>query len=115
MDKKSRGRKVSSAAGRAEAGKRRPSSSTTRTRTTIGARLRPSAESGTPDVVRSYLKAIRASALLTFEQEQELGKRTRQGDPKARTVMIEANLRLVVSNGKRYLNRGLPFSDIIEE
>jgi len=52
---------------------------------------------------------------LTFEQEQELGKRTRQGDPGARTVMIEANLRLVVSIGKRYLNRGLPFADIIEE
>jgi RNA polymerase primary sigma factor/RNA polymerase nonessential primary-like sigma factor len=66
-------------------------------------------------VVRSYLKAIRANALLSFEQEQELGKQIREGDPEARTRMIEANLRLVVSIGKRYLNRGLPFADIIEE
>ena len=29
--------------------------------------------------------------------------------------MIESNLRLVVNIGKRYINRGLPFSDIIEE
>ena len=72
-------------------------------------------ESEVPDAVRSYLKAIRTNALLTFEQEQELGKRMRAGDPDARTRMIEANLRLVVSIGKRYINRGLPFSDIIEE
>lgn len=72
-------------------------------------------ESESPDAVRSYLKAIRTNALLTFEQEQELGKRMRAGDPDARTRMIEANLRLVVSIGKRYINRGLPFSDIIEE
>jgi len=52
---------------------------------------------------------------LTFDQEQELGKRVREGDPEARTRMIEANLRLVVSIGKRYLNRGLPLADIIEE
>jgi RNA polymerase primary sigma factor/RNA polymerase nonessential primary-like sigma factor len=37
------------------------------------------------------------------------------GDEDARTKMIESNLRLVVSIGKRYMNRGLPFSDIIEE
>ena len=77
---------------------------------------RPKAgEFESPDAVRSYLKAIRTNALLTFEQEQELGKRMRAGDPDARTRMIEANLRLVVSIGKRYIHRGLPFSDIIEE
>jgi RNA polymerase sigma factor (sigma-70 family) len=68
-----------------------------------------------PDAVRTYLKAIRRNALLTFEQEQELGRRMRAGDAEARTRMIEANLRLVVSIGKRYIHRGLPFSDIIEE
>jgi RNA polymerase nonessential primary-like sigma factor len=61
----------------------------------------------TTDVVRSYLKDIRRSQLLTFEEEQELDE--------ARRRMIESNLRLVVSIGKRYVNRGLPFSDIIEE
>lgn len=67
------------------------------------------------DAVKSYLKDIRKSTLLNFEQEQELGKRISQGDFKAREQMIESNLRLVVSIGKRYMNRGLPFSDIVEE
>jgi RNA polymerase nonessential primary-like sigma factor len=67
------------------------------------------------DTVRSYLNDIRKAALLTFEQEQELGKRVKQGDFQAREQMIEANLRLVVSIGKRYMNRGLAFSDVIEE
>lgn len=67
------------------------------------------------DAVRRYLKEIRKAALLTFEQEQELGKRVQEGDMKAREQMIEANLRLVISIGKRYMNRGLPFADIVEE
>lgn len=67
------------------------------------------------DAVKIYLKDIRNLPLLTFEQEQELGKRIAEGDPQARTAMIEANLRLVVAIGKRYIHRGLPFSDIIEE
>jgi len=67
------------------------------------------------DVVKSYLKDIRKSALLTFEEEQELAKRIEMGDEKARQRMIESNLRLVVSIGKRYMNRGMAFSDIIEE
>ncbi|HYM37712.1 MAG TPA: sigma-70 family RNA polymerase sigma factor [Nitrospiraceae bacterium] len=67
------------------------------------------------DTVRSYLNDIRKAALLTFEQEQDLGKRVVQGDFQAREHMIEANLRLVVSIGKRYMNRGLAFSDVIEE
>jgi RNA polymerase primary sigma factor/RNA polymerase nonessential primary-like sigma factor len=67
------------------------------------------------DVMKLYLQEIRKTSLLTFEQEQELGKRVAEGDLEARARMIEANLRLVVSIGKRYINRGLPFSDIIEE
>jgi len=67
------------------------------------------------DAVKSYLRDIRRSTLLTFEQEQELGKRMSQGDFSAREQMIESNLRLVVSIGKRYMNRGLPFADIVEE
>jgi len=70
----------------------------------------------TMDAIKSYLKEIRKSVLLTFEQEQDLGKRIQEhGDEDARRQMIESNLRLVVSMGKRYINRGLPFSDIIEE
>ncbi len=73
------------------------------------------AAAASTDVVRSYLKDIRRSQLLTFEEEQELGKRIQEGDDEARRRMIESNLRLVVSIGKRYVNRGLPFPDIIEE
>jgi RNA polymerase primary sigma factor/RNA polymerase nonessential primary-like sigma factor len=67
------------------------------------------------DVVKFYLKEIRKTPLLTFEQEQALGKRIKAGDEEARATMIESNLRLVIAIGKRYINRGLPFSDIIEE
>ncbi len=67
------------------------------------------------DAVKSYLKEIRKSRLLTFEEEQALAKKIAKGDHQARQKMIEANLRLVVSIGKRYINRGLPFSDVIEE
>jgi len=62
-----------------------------------------------------YLKEIRLTKLLTFEEEQALAKRVQAGDPEARQQMIAANLRLVVAIGKRYINRGLPFSDVIEE
>ena len=62
-----------------------------------------------------YLKEIGKTPLLTFEQEQELAKKVAQGDEEARKRMIEANLRLVVAIGKKYISRGLEFSDIIEE
>src|SRR3990172_11347791 len=67
------------------------------------------------DVIRSYLNEISQTSLLTFEEEQHLAARVEKGDEKARDHMIEANLRLVVNIGKRYLNRGLPLADIIEE
>ncbi len=67
------------------------------------------------DAIKYYLKEIRKTPLLTFEQEQELAKRIEKGDQEARAKMIEANLRLVVAIGKKYINRGLQFSDIIEE
>ncbi len=72
-------------------------------------------ESSELDVIRAYLHEISHTSLLTFEEEQELAKRIAQGDEKARQRMIEANLRLVVNIGKRYINRGLPLADIIEE
>jgi RNA polymerase sigma factor RpoS len=67
------------------------------------------------DAIKYYLKEIRKTPLLSFEQEQELAKQIEAGDPDARAKMIEANLRLVVAIGKKYINRGLQFSDIIEE
>jgi len=67
------------------------------------------------DVVKFYFKEIRKLPLLNFEQEQALAKRVVAGDEEARSRMIESNLRLVVAIGKKYINRGLPFSDILEE
>ena len=67
------------------------------------------------DIIKYYLKDIRVRPLLSFEEEQSLAKRVARGDQEARRIMIESNLRLVVAFGKRYINRGLPFADIIEE
>ncbi|HNV26882.1 MAG TPA: sigma-70 family RNA polymerase sigma factor [Nitrospira sp.] len=67
------------------------------------------------DTIKSYLREVRKSTLLNFKQEQALGKRVMAGDEAARQEMIEANLRLVISIGKRYMNRGFPFADIVEE
>ena len=74
----------------------------------------PSYDEG-QDAIKLYLKEIRVANLLNFEEEQDLAHKIAKGDEEARKRMIEANLRLVVNIGKRYINRGLPFSDIIEE
>jgi len=63
----------------------------------------------------TYLADINEVALLSPEQEIELSKRIQRGDLEAREHMIRANLRLVVSIAKNYVNRGLSFMDLIEE
>ena len=65
--------------------------------------------------LETYLADINEVALLTPEQEIELSKRIQRGDLEAREHMIRANLRLVVSIAKNYVNRGLSFMDLIEE
>jgi len=72
-------------------------------------------EPATADAIKIYLKDIQKSQLLTAEDERELAGRIAQGDESARQRMIESNLRLVVKIAKRYMNRGLPFLDLIEE
>ncbi|RME37406.1 MAG: sigma-70 family RNA polymerase sigma factor [Deltaproteobacteria bacterium] len=67
------------------------------------------------DAIKIYLKDIQKTTLLTAEQERELARRIAEGDMAARDKMIESNLRLVVKIAKRYMNRGLPFLDLIEE
>ena len=67
------------------------------------------------DPIKAYLKDIRPIPLLTPEEEIELAKRIRKGDKAAREKMIRANLRLVISIAKRYVNLGVPLSDLIEE
>ena len=65
--------------------------------------------------LRVYLKEIMTIPLLTREQEGELARRARAGDEAAKAHLTEANLRLVVQIARRYLNRGLPLPDLIEE
>ena len=67
------------------------------------------------DSLRLYLREIGKVPLLTAEQEVHLAKRIERGDMMAKTQMIEANLRLVVSIAKGYLGRGLSFLDLIQE
>ena len=93
------------------------------------------------DLVRAYLKEIGKTALLTADQEVQLSQRIEAGlfasvklrdtkltaglrkdlewlvkdGEKAKKHLLEANLRLVVSIAKRYLGRGMPFLDLIQE
>jgi len=67
------------------------------------------------DAIKLYLREIQKTKLLTADEEKELAARIDQGDKAARDRMIVSNLRLVVKIAKRYINRGLPFLDLIEE
>ena len=67
------------------------------------------------DATDLYLAEIGAAKLLDAEEERELATRIQAGDQVARGQMIEANLRLVVKIARKYLNRGLPLLDLIEE
>lgn len=67
------------------------------------------------DSLGLYLRESGRHALLTAEEEVELAAAAAAGSETARSRMIEANLRLSVSIAKRYVNRGLPLSDLIQE
>jgi len=69
-----------------------------------------------PDNVQMYLKEIGKTALLTSAEEKDLARRFAKGEEQARQRLIKANLRLVVSIAKRYVNRSpLSISDLIQE
>jgi RNA polymerase nonessential primary-like sigma factor len=67
------------------------------------------------DATRIYLSEIGVSPLLTADEEKHYSRLAQSGDESARHRMIESNLRLVVKIARRYLNRGLPLLDLIEE
>ena len=67
------------------------------------------------DPTRLYLSEIGISPLLTADEEKKFARRAQRGDESARKRMIESNLRLVVKIARRYINRGLPLLDLIEE
>ena len=67
------------------------------------------------DPTQIYLSEIGRSPLLTADEEKSFARAAQSGDEAARHRMIKSNLRLVVKISRRYLNRGLPFLDLIEE
>lgn len=67
------------------------------------------------DPTRLYLAEIGCSSLLNAEEEIVVARKAQAGNAQARQQMIKCNLRLVVKIARRYLHRGLPLLDLIEE
>lgn len=67
------------------------------------------------DPVKMYLKEIGKVELLSTERELELAEKMAKGDEQAKKILVESNLRLVVSIAKRYVGRGMFFLDLIQE
>lgn len=67
------------------------------------------------DATRMYMAEIGYTPLLTAEEEVHYGRRALKGDEVSRRRMIESNLRLVVKISRKYIHRGLPLLDLIEE
>ncbi len=96
--------------------RRRPARSGERRAQTADPRLTPGATgSMTENSLDLFLRAARAHALLTAEEEVELAQRIERGDLAAKERMINSNLRLVVSQARRYQGHGLPMEDLVQE
>jgi RNA polymerase primary sigma factor len=67
------------------------------------------------DSVKLYLQQISDIPLLSFDEEKELAFRISAGDSSATNVLVEHNLRLVVSVAKKYMGCGLSLLDLIQE
>ncbi len=72
-------------------------------------------DSFSEDSVRLYLREIGRVKMIKPDEEIELARRIAKGDEQAKKKLIQANLRLVISIAKKYVNRGLPFQDLIQE
>jgi len=77
------------------------------------------AEFGAPNEDQSsldqYLKEVSTHKLLTPAEEIELGRRAQASDEDAINELVRANLRFVISVAKKYQNRGVSLSDLIQE
>ena len=69
----------------------------------------------TTDALQLFMGEVRRHPLLSAEEEVELAQAIERGDLAAKDRMVNANLRLVVSNARRYENLGLPLLDLIQE
>ena len=76
---------------------------------------KPRLEDTRDDSLSAYLLEISKYPLITREQEAELALRIRKGDDEAAQTLAKSNLRFVISVAKRYQNRGLSLSDLIQE
>ena len=68
------------------------------------------------DSVRIYLQQIGKIPMLSSEEETDVAKRIKEEHSElAKNILVNANLRLVVSIAKKYIGRGLSFLDLIQE
>jgi RNA polymerase primary sigma factor len=75
----------------------------------------PQVASATTDSLQLFLNEAGRYALLTAAQEVELAKAIERGDQQAKDMLINSNLRLVVSIAKKYQGHGLTLLDLIQE
>jgi RNA polymerase primary sigma factor len=69
----------------------------------------------TTDAMSLFLQEVRRHPLLSREEEVELAKRIEKGDLEAKERMVNSNLRLVISNARKYQGHELPLLDLIQE
>jgi RNA polymerase primary sigma factor len=69
----------------------------------------------TTDAMALFLQEVRRHPLLTREQEVELAQRIERGDLQAKEQLVNSNLRLVISNARKYQGLDLPLLDLIQE
>ena len=81
----------------------------------FGEEIEDSSDFDLPDLIKIYFKEIGQFPILTHEQELELAERIELGEGEAREKLANSNLRLVVSIAKKYIGRGLPLLDLIQE